>query len=318
MRVVKWCFLTEPDPVAPLYVKYMRREGHSAHCLLDTPYDPYGMADVYAEYMDARHAIGTMWLKRFPRAKHCLALMRNAVLGLLPITGRRGEIVRDADVIFLSGRHYIFDRLHRLYPRKKIILHYRGTELRTARGAAAAAQQGRERSAHAVTCSTPDLLPILKRRPCADKASWLPNPIDTEMFGAASSSSSSAPSPADPDGPHPTRPPRALRILNPSNHEPTVEELCRRHIPDGMPVTVHQRTAGYADMPALFAGYTHYIDWCVVPKGGVPNPAWSNTGLQALAAGLHVYGHDMASHPPRDFPARHRPEVAARMLLDLA
>ena len=130
-----------------------------------------------------------------------------------------------------------------------------------------------------------------------EKVTYLPNPIDTNLF---------YPNP----NPHEVDPDSALTFSH--GAVDVAEKLVEKH---GLKLTVHPRNKQFLEMPELFRQFSWYIDTkrnsagtLLCRKGG----SRSLTGLEALACSLKVINSD--GEIRESLPPQHRPETAVKTL----
>jgi glycosyltransferase involved in cell wall biosynthesis len=206
------------------------------------------------------------------------------------------------DIIHLHSVDALVYKLRRRYGnKKKIILHYHGTELRgnykksislalrlkrvgvkmknklwlLRNGYTGSIQQTMQHLADIVLVSTPDLLKL------ANKSYYLPNPVDTELFNENISSSNK-----DDKYDAITIKTEAIDIQKALNY---IKDRNLTHN-----IYVHDRTYNptpYKDMPDLLKKYNTYIDIKFV--NGKLLESSSKTALESLACGLQVLNYQL-------------------------
>jgi glycosyltransferase involved in cell wall biosynthesis len=206
------------------------------------------------------------------------------------------------DIIHLHSVDALVYKLRRRYGnKKKIILHYHGTELRgnykksislalrlkrvgvkmknklwlLRNGYTGSIQQTMQHLADIVLVSTPDLLKL------ANKSYYLPNPVDTELFNENISSFNK-----DDKYDAITIKTEAIDIQKALNY---IKDRNLTHN-----IYVHDRTYNptpYKDMPDLLKKYNTYIDIKFV--NGKLLESSSKTALESLACGLQVLNYQL-------------------------
>jgi glycosyltransferase involved in cell wall biosynthesis len=206
------------------------------------------------------------------------------------------------DIIHIHSVDALVYKLRRRYGnRKKIILHYHGTDLRgnykksislalkldrlrvrmknklwlLRNGYTGSLQDTMQQLADIVLVSTPDLLKL------ANKSHYLPNPVDTELFNESISNQQK-----DPNYDAITIKTEAIDIQRAVNY------IKDKNLPHN--IYIHDRTYNptpYKDMPDLLKKYKTYIDIKFV-NGKLLESA-SKTALESLACGLQVLNYQL-------------------------
>jgi glycosyltransferase involved in cell wall biosynthesis len=206
------------------------------------------------------------------------------------------------DIIHLHSVDALVYKLRRRYGnKKKIILHYHGTDLRgnykksislamrlkrlgvrmknklwlLRNGYTGSLQDTMQQLADIVLVSTPDLLKL------ANKSNYLPNPVDTELFNENISNHQK-----DPNYDAITIKTEAIDIQKALNY------IKHRNLTHN--IYVHDRTYNptpYKDMPDLLKKYNTYIDIKFVD--GKLLKSSSKTALESLACGLQVLNYQL-------------------------
>lgn len=206
------------------------------------------------------------------------------------------------DIIHIHSVDALVYKLRRRYGnRKKIILHYHGTDLRgnykksislavkldrlkvrmknklwlLRNGYTGSLQDTMQQLADTILVSTPDLLKL------ANKSHYLPNPVDTELFNESISNQQK-----DSNYDAITIKTEAIDI------ERAVNYIKDRNLTHN--IYIHDRTYNptpYKDMPDLLKKYTTYIDIKFV-NGKLLESA-SKTALESLACGLQVLNYQL-------------------------
>ena len=278
--------------IGSILCKYLRLAGHDAR-LVGNPSlnDKYGIYDYYNEF-----------IVRYTFQDFTAGVIKEAAL---------------ADIIHVHSNIGILAKIRKTYgPKKKIVLHYHGTDLRGLRTIVlphrslpsdviiyakflykktfhknihSRAQQ----TANSVLVSTRDLLPRTR------DAIHLPTPIDTEHFTLRTSKGNDV----------------AFMIDNEMTNANFALDYCKR---GGitMPIKIYDRTLEpvlYKYMPKFLKKHSIYVDIRFV--NGELLGSLSSTGLQSLACGLTVLNYDlkyMTSLPPE-----HRAEKVTSRLISI-
>ena len=193
------------------------------------------------------------------------------------------------DLIHVHSLYKLVPELRKKYPDIKIVIHYHGSDARDTTHDPLRAEA--ENKADAILGSTDDLKAYVNSMIC------IPNPVDTEHFtpGAAESG--------------------AFTIRTTRGDSQWVLDYLKRNNID-LSVKVVDRDASpmqYSEIPALLRRYGTYVDIKFID--GVLLQAMSKTGLEALACGLTVLNHKL--NYVKGLPRDHRPEVAAKSIMDI-
>jgi hypothetical protein len=254
--------------VACIYSKFLQTKGHESKVIWNKDVgDKYGIYDYYKDYM-----INVPYVEFTDR---CL---------------REGE---DADVIHVHGFIDILFKLHKNFHKKKIILHYHGTDIRglsrqelphRSRLSDAVIRLKRlyrkkighskaQKLADAVCVSTPDLLPLVRN------GIHIPIPIDTDHFKPDSNSSVELK--------------EAFTINSEVTNIQWALDYCKKK-GINLDVDVIDRTKNpimYKNIPDFIRGYKTYVDIRYVNDTVLEN--LSSTALQSLACGLKVLDYNL-------------------------
>ncbi|RLE64246.1 MAG: hypothetical protein DRJ47_08125 [Thermoprotei archaeon] len=191
------------------------------------------------------------------------------------------------DIIHVHALDKIVPLLKLLYPRKSIILHYHGTDIR---------KRWNERKkywkkADLLLVSTPDLL-----EGAPDIAIWLPNPIDTELFKPI---------------PHIKRKPKTALYIYKGFHGETINEIKAVAQKFDLKLTIIYRDKKHVphiDMPKLLNRFEYFIDRRYIHS-------LSKTALEALACRTKVITWD--DRILTKLPEEHKPENVVNLLFKL-
>jgi len=201
---------------------------------------------------------------------------------LLDVSGKRFILkalfmARKYDVIHVHALDKIVPLLKLLYPRKTIILHYHGSNIRGKWNS----RKKYWRWADLLLISTPDLLEGAPKH-----AIYLPNPVDTELF----------------------KPMPELRKTNTGlyiiKHQRGENIEWARRIAEKLSIklTIVDRDVNpipYMELPRFLNHFEYYIDRNYIPS-------LSKTALEALACGLKVVRWD--DKVIENLPPEHKPE----------
>jgi glycosyltransferase involved in cell wall biosynthesis len=273
--------------VACILAKHQQATGNKARVIVPNTRDKFGIYAFYAKYtlsVDPRSFIGI-----------CL------------------NEAADADVIHIHSRIDILFKLYKKFgSKKKIILHYHGTDLRGLKRKQKESLPHRslpsdmiifakrlarrpyyrimrkrlhrkaQNLADAVLVATPDLLDLAEK-----KSIYLANPIDTDHF-----------QPVRDELRHSgqAQGERILTITNEAIDVDLVLSYCKENGFDKN-VEVYDRITNpvmYSDMPNLLRRYDTYLDVRFI--NGKLVDGMSKTGLESLACGLTVIDHKLNYH----------------------
>ena len=228
------------------------------------------------------------------------------------------------DIIHIHSVDALVYKLRRRYGnRKKIILHYHGTDLRgnykksvslalkldqfrvrmknklwlLRNGYTGSLQDTMQQLADIVLVSTPDLLKV------ANKSHYLPNPVDTELFNENISNHQK-----DPNYDAITIKTEAIDIQR------ALHYIKDRNITYN--IYVHDRTYNpipYKDMPELLKKYNTYVDIKFV-NGRLLESA-SKTALESLASGLEVLNYQLKY--TKKLPYKHEAPTVVKNLFNI-
>ncbi|OYT40833.1 MAG: hypothetical protein B6U89_00790 [Desulfurococcales archaeon ex4484_58] len=175
------------------------------------------------------------------------------------------RMFRKYDIVHIHSLDKLVPLLKIIDPRKKIVLHYHGSDIRGKWHI----RKKYWKYADKILVATPDLL-----KDAPPSTSYLPNPVDTELFM-----------------PLPGLKSRRTALFIYGKHEKFVKsiewakELARKY---SLKLYIHNRDENpipYRRMPYLLNRFEYFIDHRFVP-------ALSLTALEALACGLKVFRWD--------------------------
>lgn len=250
-------------------------------------------ADVILRALGEAHGINAYYgaeeWRRFPVSTS--PLWRRGGTATYTVAARFIDIVNRAagiyDVIHIHVNAGLVAPIRARHPRKRIILHHHGDNLRHMDPAR---RERCERHADKVLVSTPDLREY-------GGGEWMPNPVDTDLFS-------------------PRAPPRngkaAYFIIRDEPRDIKLQMLERGRVRLDYDLhDINERPVPYAGMPGFLSGYEYYIDIKWLPIGKVM-AALSTTGLQALAVGCKVVDHRYEVH--EGLPEEHEPTAVVSRL----
>lgn len=185
---------------------------------------------------------------------------------------------RHADIVHVHYHDELLLWLRRLYPKKTLIMHYHGDDIRDKW----VLKQGRWRLADRVFYA------VTLDKGAPEQAVYVPSIVDTDLFK-----------------PRPVKPARGYALHFSYFADDLAEEYALQH---GLTLTVHrkgQKVTPHKDMPRVLGGFEFLVD---VKRNfeGKLLPALSMTGLEMLALGGKVI--DYAGHVHVGLPAENRPE----------
>lgn len=257
--------------VASLMAKHLRRKGHHVDVLMRTGYDPFLMNEYYN-------------------------------YSLLNLSGNEflNHAIKQAehyDVIHVHAIYKIGKRLRELYPNKKLILQYHGTELTNCTDNAFRISQSLY--FNHVLCSTNDLYNILKYE--SKRGILLENAVDTDIFKPKDQNKFKS----------------ALLFKIRYTDIDLIQSFVKSNTDwDVYLIDREKDFKTYSEMPILLNQFDKYIDVKIYSwTTGKPGEAYSKTGREALACGLKVlnYKGDIVSGLPEEFT----PEYMIDRLLNI-
>lgn len=242
-----------------------------------------GVASTIAKFMDRIHGTSStvMYRRVFDKFGY-------TVYGELLDCGAKEFVIRALlrslrfDIVHIHSLDNLVPLFRLLNPRKPIVLHYHGSEIR---GKWAFKKRFWNVPNVTVLVSTPDLLVG-----APDHAIYLPNPVDTDIF-------------------HPNqgvvRKPRSALAFRCFIDEAKVRMYAEKH---GLELTVLERNYPFLDMPRLLSSYEYFIDKTELSS-------LSKTALEALACGTKVIRWD--GEVVTQLPEEHRPENVVKKLYEI-
>ncbi len=261
--------------VASLLSRELNKHGYESHVIMRTIHDPFGMTKYYGQE--------SVDLEGYPYLAYC---KRQA---------------QDYGIIHIHGIYKIVPEYKKIFPNKKIVLQFHGTELVKPNNEKELVECASH--ADAIICSTPDLEEHVLKHPELPKPYVCINPTDTELFKPM------------PEIKKKTE--KALYIKIRYIDFPAVEKYLMKHCPWDIEVfdrdggTVHgSKNMGlpFHKMPLLYNQYHKLVDVKIYPYlFGKPAQAWSKTGMEALACGLQVfnYKNEIKNELPKEFTPKY-------------
>jgi len=248
--------------VASIIAKYMDRLfGTESLVVCRKVFDPYGLT-TYGEVWDC--GANEFALK-------CLLLARKF------------------DIIHVHSFDKLVPLLKFLYPKKPVILHYHGTDIR----GKWALKKRYWSKAEAILYSTKDLL----NDETPKDAIYMPNPVDTEIFYSCA-----------------IKPQPKTAFHFSYGADDLAREYSKKY---GLKLTIHDvRKHGvipHLRLPKVLCIFEYYVD--VKRVGQETASAMSKTGLEALACGLKVIRWD--GSVIIGLPLENRPENISKKIFDL-
>jgi len=249
-----------------LAAKFQRKIGHEADVIKNSGYNPYGLVEFYG----GKEFKTIFWVGEF----YAYSILK----------------AKRYDLIHVHCLYKMIPILRRLYPDKKIILHYHGTDCRVT---PLDKRKKAEKMSDMVLLSTPDL------KEYVPEGIYVPNPIDTELFKFKKSQSDNA-----------------FTILVRKNKVQLIQNYLKEN---NFMIDFKVHEAGlhptpYSKMPELFHKYGIYIDLKFTCDKSII-PTLSNTGRQALSCGLKVLNHELKLL--QGLPNEHYPENVAKKLEEI-
>ena len=252
----------EQAGVSCVLAKYQRRLGHEVFVFKKHGFDPFGILPYYGDK--------AITLKKTKYALKCLF------------------IPEKYDIIHIHDLWQLVPVVRALWgDKKKIILHYHGTILRRT---PKMTRMVAERIADKVLVSTKDLLQY-------GNFTYLPNPVDTELFYKQSQITMNN---------------TASVTIKGEMTVAAVEDVLTKHHVDLKldPTAWKEQKVPYGRMPENLVRNQYFIDLFLY-KGEVQD-AHTLTGLQAMALGVSTFCSDYKWH--YSLPREHYPENVVNQL----
>jgi len=169
-------------------------------------------------------------------------------------------LARKFDIIHVHALDKIVPFLKILYPRKPVVLHHHGSDIR---GRWSSRRKYWSR-ADIILYSTLDLL----NHETPKHAVYMPNPIDTEFFH-----------------PHPIKPKPKTALHFSYNADDLARKYAEKY---NLNLTIMRRGIPYLKLPETLVKYEYYIDVKRSRNGVLLKGSLSKTALEALACGVKV------------------------------
>jgi hypothetical protein len=240
-----------------LLAKYQNKLGHKSEVIKRAGYNPYGIVEFY-NGIEQKTILssGEFYLNALWKSRNFDILHVHCIYKLVPI-------------------------LRRFYPKKKIVLHYHGSDCRMT---SPKKRLKAEQMSDCVLLSTPDL------KKYVPEGQYVPNPIDTEHFKHATPKST-----------------KAFTILVRKNKLENIKNFLsdKEYDIEFDVINSGESPIPYSKIPNLFSKYGIYMDLKFSYDGKII-PSMSNTGRQALAQGLKVLNYELKIID--EFPKQFEPE----------
>ena len=237
--------------------KYQQKLGHESDVIKNSGFNPYGLVEFYG----GKEFNQRFWVGEF----YTFSILK----------------ARKYDLIHVHCLYKMIPSLRRLYPKKKIILHYHGIDCRLT---PPKKRVKAEAMADKILLSTPDLKEFVP------DGVYVPNPIDVELFSNETPKSD-----------------KAFTSLVRHHSKDLIEKYLKVNNFDLEfdVINTNESPIRYEDMPNFMSNYGTYIDLKFTEYFTLI-PALSNTGRQALAKGLKVLNYELKYLT--GLPPEHRPE----------
>lgn len=200
-------------------------------------------------------------------------------------------VSRQYDIIHVHWYDWILPYLRFLYRKKRIIIHYHGSDIRYK------LEEKRKKFKHAdfVAVSTSDLLDHIP------EASYIPNPVDLQHFTRKKDFEKNT----------------ALTFQSYNRFEKTVDLAEEEAKKRGLLMTIvkrEEKIISYPEMPRFLETYEHYIDVRQEPIKDKLLDTLSLTALQSLALGSKVIFQNQILD---EFPLEHDPTSVADKWIEI-
>jgi hypothetical protein len=249
--------------VSCVLAKYQRKLGHEVEVIKRSGFDKFGILKFYNE-KSIKTPIGFLFLKK------------------------AANYTKNFDVVHVHDQYKVVPMIRKLFPRKKIILHYHGTFLRTT---PKSKREDAESKSNVVLVSTPDLMKYVE-------CTYLPNPIDLEHFSPQRIMDNNK---------------GVCLMTKRESKEKLTTLLSKYNFSIDIDFFNRERTPiEYGKIPKFLSNYEYLVDLKLV-YGMNPMPAYGMIGLQALAIGMKVINHEFKVKT--EFPEEHNPEKIVEKLM---
>jgi len=227
--------------VASVIAKWQCRIGHNAHVIKNIKHDKMKITSYYNGIL----------------VKNKYVFVFKSIL-----------LARKYDIIHLHDAWFMVNFIKMLFPEKKMVMHYHGSLVRMTPFQKRAKW---ERLVDAIILATPDLLEYKY----AKTPTYVPNPIDTELFS-------------------PREIPKNGLGFTSLKWDQTEQSV--RNFLVGLPYAINleirpqKKYIEYSLLPAFLSGYEYYVDYPTY--NGTVIKANSCLGLQCMALGLKVISYN--------------------------
>ena len=282
--------------VACILAKYQRRQGYTSSVLRVKGQDKYGINKFYSDLIifcseqdfiqrSLREADSAQLIHVHSRIDVIAPLRERYGKSKKIILHYHGTDIRGFSSPMMQQKH---SRLASILPNSKAIL----KKLIRRKSRNILKNRKAQLASDGILVSTPDLLKLVKR------ASYFPNPVDTEHF--------------KPDIYRLNRGKGALTIRSEVTDIDWALDYCKRNNVD-LDIETYDRTQNpimYQDMPSFLKRYNIYVDIRLVNGKILEN--LSKSALESLACGLEVLDYRLMCH--RGLPPEHDPsEVLSKL-----
>lgn len=249
-----------------LLAKYQKKLGHQVDVVKRKGFDPYKIGEFYG-YKELR----TLTSREF----YARMLLKS----------------RNYDIVHVHGLVKLVPKLRKFYPKKKIVLHYHGYDVRST---PINERPKIEKMANYVLISTPDL------KEFSPQATYIPNPIDIEHFKHEKPKTS-----------------KAFTLVQRNNPYEVIDSFLKQNKIklEFDVIKTRDKPILYKDMPNFLSQYGLFIDIKCHADCTEVVRAMSNLGKQALAQGLTVLNYELKYL--KGFPQEHKPENVVKELMKI-
>lgn len=274
--------------VASLLSRELRKRGYTSDVIMRGIHDPYGMTKYYGN--------DTVELDGYPFKMHCK------------------KKAYDYGIIHMHGTYELVGEYKKLFPNKKIVLHFHGTNLINPRDEQELVDNAK--LADAIIVATPDLIPHVEKRPELPKPTLCLNAVDTDLF--------------KPMPEIQTITSNAVYVTIRYIDLPVVEKYLKENCPwkyeifdrdGGKTLGSKDNGTPFYEMPKFYNKYEKLIDVKIYNYSDDKEPAqaWSKTGLEALACGLEVYNHkgEIVKGLPEEFTPEYQCDTMIKVYEDI-
>lgn len=218
------------------------------------------------------------------------------------------RVAEDYGIIHIHGLFEIVPEYKKIFPKKKIVLHFHGSNLTNAKDIDELIRCTKE--ADRVICATPDLMDILINKGISPIL--ILNPIDTDLFKPMHVNEMQKSDHAVYVKIRYIEMDKVKSFV--ANHCNWIFEIYDRDKGSDNPSAWKNTGVKFYDMPHFYAKYNRLIDVKIYPwLDGEPAQAYSKTGLEALACGLEVLNYK--GEIVKGLPMEHTPRYAVTKLI---